>query len=206
MKHLRQGNPFRFLDDSADLPRRIAGVACPWDVVDSYRTSFRRGAFGPEQTLPVVWQHNDMSIPVGQARAYDTDIGREFEGELFVDDLGEARALARLLKSGAVRDCSHAFVEVEPMAPDRSFSSVRMLEISPVLIGSNPAAYVGARASLSDVGYVLMQIDSARQALDSLARIMQYGGEGASPELVAAADAALRETVKWAKSLTLIQE
>lgn len=183
----------------------VSGVVVPWGIVDSYDTSFARGAFGGEQTIPIVWNHNSEQIPVGQARAFDTDEGRAFEGQLFVDELPEARAVARLLASGAVRDCSHAFVSLVPLSPERVFTQCRMLEISPVLMGSNPAAYIQGRASVATLAYALDNLARVKDLLDSAKSVAQYG-EGATPELQAAVESELDVLRKYLKGFSLFDK
>ena len=85
-------------------PARIAGIACPWDVVATVsggqRVKFLRGAFDLNQKAAKLLENHDMSQLRGVVNALsDSDAGLEFEATLA--DTRASKDAVALLKAGA---------------------------------------------------------------------------------------------------------
>jgi hypothetical protein len=178
-----------------------------------------------------MWQHAHEKAPIGFVRCYDSEYGREAEGELFLDESPDARAFARLLDAKAVQDASHGFVQA--VLEGNEITHARMVEVSAVLFGSNPGAFVtlregetdlraalrdaaqrlealaseaesvtDVRAGLAQVANFLGTLGFVKSELDYAAKVLQ-NGEGASQALTDAAEAEFQAFAKWVKSLNI---
>ncbi|MGL5910477.1 MAG: HK97 family phage prohead protease, partial [Phycicoccus sp.] len=100
---------FRIEDGVGGSPAQFEGWACRWDVVDSYGTSFRKGAFiaGGLDSDPyaLLWMHNP-SEPIGTFTAEERDDGLWITGSW--DDTPEGNA-KRSMASGSAPGLSVGF-------------------------------------------------------------------------------------------------
>lgn len=130
---------------------RITGLAAVFGNIDRQNDVIERGAFveilkNAEGRVPVLWQH-DIRAPVGVASVAQNDKGLAFDGQLVMDD-PQARVALAHVKAGSTRGMSIGFdiLKDEIRAGIRYLKELRLYEISLVVFGANPLAYVAAKS------------------------------------------------------------
>lgn len=143
-----------------DEGKRQALFRVPWEVIDDYNTDFARAAFDKHfaARLPTMcWQH-DRSQPIGHTLEVQQANGAHEMVTQFSDF--EAVPLARQafvqLRDKDITDVSFGFDKATgvPHPNERGairFNEARMVEISPVTVGSIPGAKsIGVREAIAD--------------------------------------------------------
>jgi HK97 family phage prohead protease len=137
----------------------IEGYIAVWGTVDSYNSSFQRGAFTKTlqergHRVKVLWNHEDTVIgtPI-ELREDDTGV---FVRAQLVMTVPKARETHELIKAGAIDTFSFGFRTVKDKWVDgvRVITEVMLMEISPVIFEANSSAMI--------TGVRNMQVDDKR--------------------------------------------
>jgi hypothetical protein len=124
----------------------ITGVALPFNVVDTYRTSFDRRAFGDlsGRTVPMLWAHRQDEV-LGSWNALETaDTELRATGRLNLE-VARAREVRAMIAAGDVRGLSVSFERLRDESRAngvRHITQARLIEISLVALPSVPGARV----------------------------------------------------------------
>ncbi|RKH03657.1 HK97 family phage prohead protease [Corallococcus carmarthensis] len=141
-------------------------------------------ADGEEVRVPLLWEHNSWSPPVGFARCYR-------EGDAWVmapvfDEVDElSKTIAGKVKAGSLGACSIGFVPVEEPVPNAEggfdFPLVELLEVSIVNVPANADAVrlrsLGSRGARPGLASALKALATSQAAL-----LAALKSEGAAPE------------------------
>ncbi|WP_244239200.1 HK97 family phage prohead protease [Corallococcus carmarthensis] len=139
---------------------------------------------GEEVRVPLLWEHNSWSPPVGFARCYR-------EGDAWVmapvfDEVDElSKTIAGKVKAGSLGACSIGFVPVEEPVPNAEggfdFPLVELLEVSIVNVPANADAVrlrsLGTRGARPGLASALKALATSQAALLAVLK-----SEGAAPE------------------------
>jgi uncharacterized protein len=137
-------------------PARIAGIACPWDVVATVsggqRVKFLRGAFDLNQKPAKLLENHDMSQLRGVVNSIsDSDAGLEFEATLA--QTRASRDVVALLQAGAYDSVS---VGANPVsfkfdkAGVMIVSNAQLIELSLVAVPAYAEAVITEIAASAD--------------------------------------------------------
>jgi hypothetical protein len=125
----------------------IEGYAAVWGTVDSYESSFQRGAFsktlqerGPR--VKILWNHEDTVI--GKPLEIREDEKGLFVRAQLVLSVDKAREVYELVKAGAIDTFSFGFRTIKDKwaGSIRVITEVMLMEISPVIFEANSAAVI----------------------------------------------------------------
>lgn len=147
------------------------GYASVFHVTDSANDRVAPGAFqksiaaarAENRLPPLLWQH-DAQKPIGiWHEMFEDSHGLFVRGELFVDDIAQAREAYKLMKEGVVTGLSIGYRTVQSARDAKSgariLTEVELLEVSMVTFPANAMARVRHVKSLLDDG----QIPSERE-------------------------------------------
>lgn len=145
--------------DEGDEPGVFEAIVATWDDIDSYNDRMVQGAF--TETLkndgfpPIIWSHDRYVPPIGAAlEATETDKGLYIKGRLLVaedEDHAIARQVYAAMKAkggdgrAPLRQFSFGYrvkearYVVEDDIEIRELVAVQLFEVSPTLVGANPA-------------------------------------------------------------------
>ncbi|HVV76336.1 MAG TPA: HK97 family phage prohead protease [Mycobacteriales bacterium] len=158
-----------------DDRRRSVIADFPWDVLDTFKTSFAPDAFDEylRRQLPIMlWQH-DRKEPIGRATHWEkTQKANRFVAEFSdFDAVPRARQAFTQIRDGHLTDFSFYFDRATAVPHPNGergalrFTHCRMPEISPVSIGSIPGAgVVGVRCYGFERDAILMDREEMRAA------------------------------------------
>ncbi len=129
----------------------ITGLAWPFGSADRVGDIIEPGSFkSASLPLPMLFGH-DLNDPIGVwSAALEDSTGLQVKGRLLIDEVGRAREVHALIKSGAVRGLSVGFVTKKSIARKgggRTISALDLMEISIVTIGMHPGARVTSAKS-----------------------------------------------------------
>lgn len=152
-------------DLKADSGGAITGIAWKFDQPDRIGDMIEPGAFKAAKfPLPMLFGH-DMADPVGTWDAGEEKAGGwHVTGKLLVDDLGRAREVAALVKSGAVRGLSIGFITKKAATRSdggRTIKSLELFEVSLVTVPMHPGAKVTSAKSAVRALQLVAAINSA---------------------------------------------
>lgn len=147
------------------------GYASVFNVTDSANDRVQPGAFrkslararAENRLPPLLWQH-DAQKPIGAwHEMFEDSHGLFVRGELFVDDIAQAREAYKLMRAGVVTGLSIGYrtvkAERDPHSGARLLTEVELLEVSMVTFPANAEARVRHVKSLLADG----QIPSERE-------------------------------------------
>lgn len=129
---------------------KFSGYVVKWNTVDSYNTTFKKGAFKKTLSeraskIKLLWNHDMESLPIGVVDIIEEDdIGVRFEATLAIDtDLGgQAHTL---MKMKAIDAMSFGFRTIKSgFLPNgtKEIQEVALMEISPVNFPANQEATI----------------------------------------------------------------
>lgn len=130
------------------------GYIAVWDTVDSYNSTFKRGAFSKTiqarfDRIKVLWNHNQEEV-IGKI----TDIREDDHGVLvtgkLVISVAKASDVYELLKARAIDTLSFGFKTINDKWENgvRAITEVKLYEVSPVTFEANEAAVITAVRSI----------------------------------------------------------
>lgn len=130
----------------------IEGYAAVWNTVDSYDSTFQRGAFTKTlqergHRVKILWNHEDEVI--GKPLEIREDDKGLFVRAQLVLSVPKAREVYDLVKAGAIDTFSFGFRTIKDKWVNsvRTITEVMLLEISPVIFeANNNAVITGVRA------------------------------------------------------------
>jgi len=124
------------------------GYPATWDTVDSYGTMFKRGAFKKTisdrgSRIKVLWNHN-VNEPIGKIVEIKEDAKGLFVRGLLTRGVAKADDVFKNLKAGVIDTLSFGFTPILDKKVDgaRSFTEVKLYEVSPVTFEANEGAKV----------------------------------------------------------------
>ncbi len=125
---------------------RIEGWAWKYAQPDRIGDVITKGAFaGAALPLPMLFGH-DMNDPVGTwDAATDAEDGLSLKGRLLIEEVGRAREVSALVRSGAVRGISIGFrtkAATKRKGGGRTITELELLEASLVTVPMHPGARV----------------------------------------------------------------
>jgi HK97 family phage prohead protease len=125
----------------------IEGYVTVWGVIDSYKSSFQRGAFTKTlqergNRVKVLWNHEDEVI--GKPIEIREDDKGLFARIQLVMGVPKAREVFELVKAGAIDTFSFGFRTVKDKWVDgvRVITEVMLMEVSPVIFEANDSAVI----------------------------------------------------------------
>lgn len=125
----------------------IEGYAAVWGTIDSYDSSFQRGAFSKTlqergQRVKILWNHED--IVIGKPLEIREDEKGLFVRAQLVLTVDKAREAYELIKAGAIDTFSFGFRAIKDKFHGgiRVITEVMLMEISPVIFEANSAAVI----------------------------------------------------------------
>lgn len=145
---------------------RFTGYGSVFDNVDSYNEVVVKGAFKKTLSkhrktgkLPkLLWQHNSDQVIGKYLSMKEDDHGLLVEGQLFVDDIQQAKEAHFLMKQGEIDGLSIGFITkswtYDKEKNVRYLNEIDLWEVSVVTFPANTAArVVGAKAadSINDI-------------------------------------------------------
>jgi hypothetical protein len=125
----------------------IEGYAAVWDTIDSYESTFQRGAFAKTlkergHRVKILWNHEDTVIgkPV---EIREDDKGLFVRAQLLLNTT-KAREVYELIKAGAIDTFSFGFRTVKDKWSNgiRVITEVMLMEVSPVIFEANESAVI----------------------------------------------------------------
>jgi HK97 family phage prohead protease len=129
----------------------IEALAVKFGVVDSYGTSFQRGAFtGLSRKLPMLWSHDPSQVIGHWSELSVDDTGLRAKGLLNLA-IGRAVEVRSMVAAGDIDGISIGFQTLKSEWQDgvRHITKVQLYEISLVAMASVPGAKVTKVRSLS---------------------------------------------------------
>ena len=124
----------------------IAAMAVPFDVVDTYGTSFAKTAFTglSSRRIPMLWSHDAAQVIGSWSDFQVTDTGLRAAGKLNLD-IARAKEVRSMLAAGDINGVSIGFQTVtsKPLPGGlRAITKAQIYEISLVAMPSVPGAKV----------------------------------------------------------------
>ncbi|HDZ74091.1 MAG TPA: HK97 family phage prohead protease [Aurantimonas coralicida] len=149
----------------------VEGLAWPFGTPDRVGDMIEKGAFsGSAVPIPMLFGHNPND-PVGVWEAVEeTSEGLRVKGRLLVAEVGRAREVQAMVKSGAVRGLSIGFITKKASARrggGRTITSLELAEISLVTIPMHPKAGLRGTKAGADAIALAEAINRAASALRS---------------------------------------
>lgn len=136
------------------------GIACPWDVEDSYGTTFRKGCFSAVDSLdgmifPLLDMHRSADV-LGTFTAWEADAGLMIRGEY--DDTQAGRDAWTQARSGSKPHLSVGFVWMRTLQQQdeddwSNIEAARLIETSQITRGMQAvpgAGMTAVRAAMGD--------------------------------------------------------
>lgn len=125
----------------------IEGYAAVWNTVDSYNSSFQRGAFTKTlqergNRVKLLWNHEDEVIGKPLELRED-DRGLYVRAQLILS-VPKAQECYELIKAGAIDTFSFGFMTVKDKWVNgvRTITEVKLMEVSPVIFEANSSAVI----------------------------------------------------------------
>jgi HK97 family phage prohead protease len=146
----------------------IEGVACRWDVVDAYGTTFDRRAFRWDgKRLPLLWSHDAREV-VGSVRAVAVEAdGLKIKGQLNLE-VARAREVRAMLLAGDVGGLSIGFRRLKDEARAngiRCITRADLKEVSFVAFPAVPGSAVTSIRTVADLSAFTRAVQGAVTAL-----------------------------------------
>jgi len=134
------------------------GYAVTWDSVDSYESTFKRGAFKKTieergGRIKVLWNHN-TDEPIGKIIEIAEDDKGLFVRGLLTKGVSKAEDVFKNLKAGVIDTLSFGFVPLQSREIQniRQITEVKLYEVSPVTFEANETAKItGVREAAQKV-------------------------------------------------------
>lgn len=125
----------------------IEGYAAVWNTVDSYDSTFQRGAFTKTlqergHRVKILWNHEDEVI--GKPLEIREDERGLFVRAQLVLSVPKAREVYELVKAGAIDTFSFGFRTIKDKWVNniRTITEVMLMEVSPVIFEANGSAVI----------------------------------------------------------------
>jgi HK97 family phage prohead protease len=129
----------------SDTEGEIDVIAVPFNVVDSYRTTFDPAAFSfDEKRVPMLWSHNSSEVIGSWTQMWSTPKEMRAKGKINLD-LSKGREVWSMLKNKDIDGVSAQFRTIKDELRSggiRHILKVKLLEISIVAIPAVPGAKV----------------------------------------------------------------
>lgn len=132
---------------SGDDEGIIEGYAAVWNTVDSYNSTFQRGAFTKTlqergRRVKILWDHKEEVI--GRPIEIKEDDHGLFVRAQLVLGVPKAREVFELVKAGAIDTFSFGFRTVKDKWVNgvRTITEVMLMEVSPVIFEANSSAVI----------------------------------------------------------------
>jgi len=126
------------------------GYAVTWDSIDSYDTTFKRGAFKKTidergTRIKVLWNHN-TDEPIGKiVEIREDDKGLFVRGKL-TEGVSKADDVFKNLKAGVIDTLSFGFTPLQDRkvkgSSTKEYAEVKLYEVSPVTFEANATAVI----------------------------------------------------------------
>lgn len=125
----------------------IEGYAAVWNTVDSYESTFQKGAFSKTlqergHRVKILWNHEDEVI--GKPIEIREDEKGLFVRAQLVMSVPKAREVFELVKAGAIDTFSFGFRTIKDKWVNgiRTITEVMLMEVSPVIFEANGSAVI----------------------------------------------------------------
>ena len=177
-------------DVSTDDVGTVTGIAWPFGAPDTEGDVIEKGAFNFVSDVPMVIEHDGRQV-VGVWKSYkETDAGLEVTGRLFLEAIGPARDVHRLLRKGVVTGLSISGPITESDRLPTGGRNIRGVTISEISLCKRPVNS-GARVT------IVKSIDKGSSMENELENTPEAS---ADPVISAAELKALKEDMKLVKA------
>lgn len=152
---------------SIDDAGTVKGIAWPFSGPDSEGDVIQKGAFSFAPDVPMIIEHDGRQV-VGVWKSYkETNAGLEVAGRLFLEAIGPARDIHRLLRKGVLSGLSISgpVTESDPLpSGGRNIRGVVVNEISLCKHPVNSGARVTIVKSITEGNHMENELENAPEA------------------------------------------
>jgi HK97 family phage prohead protease len=199
LPHEMKSSDYRFELKAADDSGKFVGFASVYGNVDDGGDVIEAGAFQKFEStrdgnIRILQQHDD-TLPLGQGKISDTEVGLKIEGQLNLK-IPRVAEVYEFMKDGTIDGLSVGYTILPGGAAFdkgvRRLTSLKLWEVSAVMFGMNSLARIDAVKALDRIGTIRELEEFLRDAGFSLRKakaIAKDGFAGLSAENAALRDA-----------------